>query len=156
MKKTWIRKDDKGVSPVIATILMVAITVVLAAVLYLMVSNFTQTDAGGDAPTITLGSVGISGGNATIEIAGASAAKDLDQFKIIVLETTGAGVDSTIEMDPVSAGTSSNITVIDVNGDGKLGSGDKMKIRSGEGGEYELILYWRSSDGKITSTSWDM
>lgn len=33
--------DDRGVSPVIATILMVAITVVLAAVLYLMVANFT-------------------------------------------------------------------------------------------------------------------
>jgi len=47
MKKSWIRKDDKGVSPVIATILMVAITVVLAAVLYLMVSNFTDSDQGG-------------------------------------------------------------------------------------------------------------
>ena len=38
MKKIWkIRKDKEGVSPVIATILMVAITVVLAAVLYVMV-----------------------------------------------------------------------------------------------------------------------
>ncbi|MCJ2532119.1 MAG: type IV pilin, partial [Candidatus Thermoplasmatota archaeon] len=34
-----IRKDRKAVSPVIATILMVAITVVLAAVLYVMVSG---------------------------------------------------------------------------------------------------------------------
>ena len=32
-----IRKDESAVSPVIATILMVAITVVLAAVLYVMV-----------------------------------------------------------------------------------------------------------------------
>ncbi|KYK27626.1 MAG: hypothetical protein AYK23_02220 [Candidatus Proteinoplasmatales archaeon SG8-5] len=38
MKKMW-RKND-GVSPVIATILMVAITVVLAAVLYVMVIGF--------------------------------------------------------------------------------------------------------------------
>lgn len=38
MKKIWsIRKDEEAVSPVIATILMVAITVVLAAVLYVMV-----------------------------------------------------------------------------------------------------------------------
>ncbi|HKW42814.1 MAG TPA: archaellin/type IV pilin N-terminal domain-containing protein, partial [Thermoplasmata archaeon] len=36
--KTIIRKDEGAVSPVIATILMVAITVVLAAVLYVMVS----------------------------------------------------------------------------------------------------------------------
>ncbi|HKZ90089.1 MAG TPA: type IV pilin [Thermoplasmata archaeon] len=34
-----IRKDELAVSPVIATILMVAITVVLAAVLYVMVSG---------------------------------------------------------------------------------------------------------------------
>src|SRR5438093_11212609 len=34
-----IRKDESAVSPVIATILMVAITVVLAAVLYVMVSG---------------------------------------------------------------------------------------------------------------------
>jgi flagellin-like protein len=41
MKKIWkIRKDSEAVSPVIATILMVAITVVLAAVLYVMVMGF--------------------------------------------------------------------------------------------------------------------
>ena len=41
MKNTWnIRKKDDAVSPVIATILMVAITVVLAAVLYVMVMGF--------------------------------------------------------------------------------------------------------------------
>ncbi|MGD0818919.1 MAG: archaellin/type IV pilin N-terminal domain-containing protein, partial [Methanomassiliicoccales archaeon] len=35
-----MRKDKSAVSPVIATILMVAITVVLAAVLYVMVMGF--------------------------------------------------------------------------------------------------------------------
>jgi len=42
MKKAW--KKDEGVSPVIATILMVAITVVLAAVLYVMVVGLVDTD----------------------------------------------------------------------------------------------------------------
>src|ERR1700716_1011977 len=37
--KNVIRTDEGAVSPVIATILMVAITVVLAAVLYVMVSG---------------------------------------------------------------------------------------------------------------------
>lgn len=49
MKKIWNKKDE-AVSPVIATILMVAITVVLAAVLYVMVIGFgggsTSTPAG--------------------------------------------------------------------------------------------------------------
>jgi flagellin-like protein len=48
MKRIWKNKD--AVSPVIATILMVAITVVLAAVLYVMVIGFgggtTSTPAG--------------------------------------------------------------------------------------------------------------
>ena len=41
MKRIWKKKD--GVSPVIATILMVAITVVLAAVLYVMVIGMGDT-----------------------------------------------------------------------------------------------------------------
>ncbi|NLK25419.1 MAG: type IV pilin [Euryarchaeota archaeon] len=49
MKKNW--KNRKGVSPVIATILMVAITVVLAAVLYVMVMGF-----GGDEQASITGS----------------------------------------------------------------------------------------------------
>ncbi len=56
MKKLWlIRKDQEAVSPVIATILMVAITVVLAAVLYVMVSGLL-----GGGSTTTAKSVGLS------------------------------------------------------------------------------------------------
>lgn len=42
MIKGHIRKDDKGVSPVIAIILMVAITVVLAGVLYVWVMRIAE------------------------------------------------------------------------------------------------------------------
>jgi len=42
-----VRKDESAVSPVIATILMVAITVVLAAVLYVMVSGLLTGPGGG-------------------------------------------------------------------------------------------------------------
>ncbi|HIH02144.1 TPA: type IV pilin [Thermoplasmata archaeon] len=53
MKKIWaVRKDAEGVSPVIATILMVAITVVLAAVLYVMVLGFGGTST--QTPTSSL------------------------------------------------------------------------------------------------------
>src|SRR5207249_8605391 len=51
-----IRKDETAVSPVIATILMVAITVVLAAVLYVMVSGLI-TPVGGNTPLVTFSSV---------------------------------------------------------------------------------------------------
>src|SRR5665647_2254123 len=53
MKKMWkMRKDKSAVSPVIATILMVAITVVLAAVLYVMVMGFGT--GGGSTPTASM------------------------------------------------------------------------------------------------------
>ena len=42
-----VRKDESAVSPVIATILMVAITVVLAAVLYVMVSGLISGPGAG-------------------------------------------------------------------------------------------------------------
>jgi flagellin-like protein len=42
--KKFIRKDDEAVSPVIAVILMVAITVVLAGVLWAMLSSMTTSD----------------------------------------------------------------------------------------------------------------
>ncbi|MGC8696794.1 MAG: archaellin/type IV pilin N-terminal domain-containing protein, partial [Conexivisphaera sp.] len=44
MKEIYIEKED-AVSPVIATILMVAITVVLAATVYILVSHYTSTGA---------------------------------------------------------------------------------------------------------------
>jgi flagellin-like protein len=54
--KSVIHKDEAAVSPVIATILMVAITVVLAAVLYVMVSGLI-TPVGGNKPLVTFSSV---------------------------------------------------------------------------------------------------
>ncbi len=51
MKKINILRDESAVSPVIATILMVAITVVLAATLYMMLPG------GGEAGTPVSGSI---------------------------------------------------------------------------------------------------
>lgn len=43
--RRWRKNRQRGVSPIIATILLVAITVVLAAVLYVLVSGLTRTGA---------------------------------------------------------------------------------------------------------------
>jgi archaeal type IV pilus assembly protein PilA len=42
MARRWRQKGRRGVSPIIATILLVAITVVLAAVLYILISGLTK------------------------------------------------------------------------------------------------------------------
>ncbi|HTT44533.1 MAG TPA: archaellin/type IV pilin N-terminal domain-containing protein [Thermoplasmata archaeon] len=41
-ERTWRKARKRGVSPIIATILLVAITVVLAAVLYVLISGLTH------------------------------------------------------------------------------------------------------------------
>jgi archaeal type IV pilus assembly protein PilA len=41
-RSRWRKKGRRGVSPIIATILLVAITVVLAAVLYILISGLTK------------------------------------------------------------------------------------------------------------------
>jgi archaeal type IV pilus assembly protein PilA len=41
-ERSWRRKNRRAVSPIIATILLVAITVVLAAVLYILVQQYTK------------------------------------------------------------------------------------------------------------------
>src|SRR2546422_11681626 len=57
--KRIIRNDEAAVSPVIATILMVAITVVLAAVLYVMVSGLLTPT--GQGPRVMGVNIGTSG-----------------------------------------------------------------------------------------------
>jgi flagellin-like protein len=68
-ERSWRRRNRRAVSPIIATILLVAITVVLAAVLYILVSQYTKTGSTG-AP---LGSV-FGMGSSLIEAGGAGVA----------------------------------------------------------------------------------
>ncbi len=78
---------DSGVSPVIATILMVAITVVLAAVLYVMVSGFTHSP--GTANSAGLNEAQNSATNYTVSIASVSASNiPLTNLKIVVNGTS--------------------------------------------------------------------
>src|SRR6266545_3454704 len=72
-----IRKDEAAVSPVIATILMVAITVVLAAVLYVMVSglpvgpaNYKVNLQRGTSAGTAVAMPTTSGGYASVTISG--------------------------------------------------------------------------------------
>jgi flagellin-like protein len=61
--RRWRQKGARGVSPIIATILLVAITVVLAAVLYILISGLTKGP--GNTPigtALAAGAVNASGG----------------------------------------------------------------------------------------------
>ncbi|MGB2825540.1 MAG: archaellin/type IV pilin N-terminal domain-containing protein, partial [Thermoplasmata archaeon] len=103
MKKTWaIRKDAEGVSPVIATILMVAITVVLAAVLYVMVLGF-----GGDTTTTPTSSLTKSSVSSGVKLTFAPVSVDTQWDDITILLSDGT---NTVQWSPITASLDNTTT----------------------------------------------
>lgn len=76
MKTVFLRPNKKAVSPVIGTILMVAITVVLAAVLYVMVTGLVGPPQG-QKPNLVLTAGTWNNGNLTISFASITNAPNL-------------------------------------------------------------------------------
>lgn len=145
-----IRRNEKAVSPVIATILMVAITVVLAAVLYVMVSGLIGGTTASE-PNVQLAQADGQGGNQwKIDIAGVSESKDIDSFKAILLK------DGTPwkTLDPLS-GTTTNVTFTDLGGENKLTVGDYFLVQCDPGSSYELSVAWKDSGNVRGSEAWD-
>ncbi len=121
MKKSW--KNRSGVSPVIATILMVAITVVLAAVLYVMVMGFGGNTPNAPAASITKN----SSGNFVVSI---NPATDLNKMKMIVNGTGAADMSSAAGRTVTVGATGHEITVVfvDVGADSKVTTGDHFTV----------------------------
>ena len=94
-KKMAKRLKDSGVSPVIATILMVAITVVLAAVLYVMVSGFTHSP--GTANSAGLNEAQNAATNWTVSVSSVSSSNlGLTNMKIVVQNGSAGSVSFTL------------------------------------------------------------
>lgn len=98
-----VRTDEEGVSPVIATILMVAITVVLAAVLYVMVSGLISSP--GQTPTAWGVNIGSStdGTNWTVSFTSVPASTLQSTTFITVSGAGGAAIVSNVALSSVSA-----------------------------------------------------
>ncbi len=93
--KAIIRKDEQAVSPVIATILMVAITVVLAAVLYVMVSGLISGP--GNAPK-------------AIGVSVTSSPNGLNWVLTFTSVPSGLGLNTTTLTLTTSGGAGTNVT----------------------------------------------
>ena len=83
-----IVKNDEGVSPVIAVILMVAITVVLAAVLYVWAASFLEQ--GESAPIATFFVQEGSDGVYHVDVIQVSKQEDLAGFSFYLKDETGS------------------------------------------------------------------
>jgi flagellin-like protein len=94
MTTVFTRRDQTAVSPVIGTILMVAVTVVLAAVLYAVVSGVTPNAS---KPPTAQFSTSSWGGNTTVASysVGVSSAQDVAGINISTLKFVVAKADNT-------------------------------------------------------------
>ena len=130
-----MRKNKEAVSPVIATILMVAITVVLAAVLYVMVMGFGGTS--GNTPTATMTYQKTAAGTYTFTVAGVTR-NDIKTTDVTIVISPSAGVTST----PTYAGT-------------YIGAGDTI-VFSGltSGTLYAFTLKYTPTGGAVYQLSW--
>ena len=168
MKKIWKkRKNSEAVSPVIATILMVAITVVLAAVLYVMVMGFGTT--GAQTPT---GSFVGSPTNQTqgykLQFGVISPITHWNDCKFSLVGTAATSLSPvaitmasgtatvTVAMGVIGAKTYT-VVITDLAADGSISQGDYVIVTSNAGfaaGSYTLNLLFTSTGGAICSQSW--
>ena len=171
--KAIIRKDEQAVSPVIATILMVAITVVLAAVLYVMVSGLIGGTTTSSKPAVTL-TISKTSNGADILVAGIQPTAAPSNFKVNLENVGSASFGAAIAMPtvsntnvtvtvPTTSGTLFYITWQNPGGSGTLSQGDHFVVKhpgsaTGSyttGTTYSFLLIW--SDGStLTSINWQV
>ncbi len=91
-----LSRSREGVSPVIAVILLVAITVVLASVVYIMVSNIVVVPPGGVARLSA--TAAHTGGNWTIIVTTATTGLYTDAISFFTRGTDGAFVIAPVKL----------------------------------------------------------
>lgn len=128
-------KDDRGVSPVIGVILMVAITVILAAVIGTFVLDLGN-NAGKSAPSASLAVTAnpAGSGNITISHKGGDGL-DAAQTRVVVSYASG----DKATWDPTS---SSNV----------LSVGDEATINTSAGASSKGQLTWAGGTGRDVSS----
>ena len=168
MKKIWrIRKDSEAVSPVIATILMVAITVVLAAVLYVMVLGFGGTTS--HTPVATYSKNTIANGQKITIVSITKTDVPWDDVKIQVSDGTNIAEWNTTKAAVIAAGTAAvNLTtqslgsltvcvvLTDVSGNGYVSGTDFFTAFTyggatgfASGTQYSAVLLYEPSGERI-------
>ena len=140
-----LKKYKKGVSPVIAIVLLIALTVAAAAVIWTLTSGILDS-ATGDSLNVKSASGAITNGGATLTVTytlTASSAMTISTSTIVThANTTAVGVTNTvISPTSLSAGdTSVTVTFTGANGDFIAGT-------------YDINLSWVVVGGSNTITA---
>lgn len=143
-------RTPKGVSEVVAIILLVAITVVLTTVLWIFVANISN---GVDEvpPRVLLTNTGNPAGQAEFVVSSVDA-RPLGDFRVRLW--VNGFVDNASAMTPVAAGTVGRITFVDLEAGGTLTQGDMFVVQTSPSTAYAIFLLWKGDvvDQKEWST----
>ena len=156
MKKIY--RKEEGVSPVIATILMVAITVVLAATVYIMVAGI-----GGPGTKQIVGKIASTekiGNDWKLTFSDFNPATNISSLKVILSDTTTGKSDtllftfSTSQLATAS-GTNTGLTVEyhDLAGNNAINTGDYLLVKSPTVGDSYTVTILDASGNQITTAS---
>ena len=172
MKKNWaIRKDAEAVSPVIATILMVAITVVLAAVLYVMVLGFGTGGSGTPSIQITTRTAisspdgykfALTAPTTDVAWTDLTIVLQTSSYSATWLNATQAGLTAVdgVATQNLDARTMNSVAytaiVTDMGGNGFINLGDYFTITGAFAGStsYTVTLMYEPVDGQMVSQTW--
>ena len=142
MKNIW--KKEEGVSPVIAVILMVAITVVLAAVLYVMVSGMMTSTSTTPTGALDFTESSTTNGLYTGSFVSLSKSVKIDDASVTITDDNTGQSASQDPLDPgttLAAGTGLNLTYQDNNDNNKLDGGDTIRCYNAATGDQIRFVY---------------
>jgi flagellin-like protein len=160
MKKIWkIRKDKSAVSPVIATILMVAITVVLAAVLYVMVMGFGGTQTSTPTGSFTVGNIGTT--TAVVSFGQVSPTVKYTDCKFAITKVATSTLETSAAMTAATGVTGASFTGqpivytaagLNPSANGQISVGDSINLGVlTTGTQYQFALIYVPTGGQIAA-----
>ncbi len=168
MKKIWaIRKDSEGVSPVIATILMVAITVVLAAVLYVMVLGFGGTSSTPGINVLRKSSLGsgfkveftaptseVAWSDVTVQLSDGTNTVSWNTFTTELLTNTNPPAVWNTGPTKTLGALTVYLNITDLAGNGRMSNGDYVTLQTTGGAfatstTYTLTLLYDPTSGSM-------
>ena len=158
---SFARADERAVAPVIAEVLLVAMSVTLAATLFVVVSQITsEATVGPTKPLVFFTPAELAHGNATVRVGATSVVLPASDYRVVLMvgDTPGGPIAIGSRGCPAPSfvgGTTYGITWTDVGGRGVLTSGDSFLVTGGtaplpQGHTYRLALLW--TDGSAIAT----
>ena len=147
-----IEKNDEGVSPVIAVILMVAITVVLAAVLYVWAASFLEQ--GESAPIGTFYTTKDSQNNYFVEVIKVSKQEDLLGFSFFLKDGSGStyvGGNGFGEVAMQYQGGDEMGIDMTYNGDNETLQSRADNVKNDDGSNFPVKFSDNDRDGKLSA-----